>query len=163
MAAGSTYTPIATTTLGSNQTSITFSSLGSYTDLILIFNGKTTSTGGWNFFLRFNGDTSTNYSATVIYGDGTTAASARGTNNTSTGGWFVDGTNPGTVIANIMNYGNSSTFKTVIGRGNNTGIGTDARVGLWRNTSAITSILAYTNGGDWAAGSTFTLYGIAAA
>ena len=35
MAAGSTYTPIATTTLGSNVASYTFSSIaGTYTDLV---------------------------------------------------------------------------------------------------------------------------------
>ena len=41
MAAGSTYTPIATTTLGSAQADVTFSSIsGSYTDLVLIIGGK---------------------------------------------------------------------------------------------------------------------------
>jgi len=163
MAAGSTYTPIATTTLSSSTANVTFSSFSGYTDLVLVFNGRCTSTGGWNFFLQFNGDTATNYSATSIYGDGSNAASGRGSNNASTGGYFVDGTNPGTVISNIMNYSNSTTYKTIIGRGANTGVGADARVGLWRNTAAITSILAYSNGGNWLAGSTFTLYGIVAA
>lgn len=164
MAAGSTYTPIATTTLGSSAASVSFSSFGSYTDLVLIFNGKCTSTGGWNFFLQFNGDTATNYSAVTIYGDSAgNYVGARGNNNASTGGYFVDGTNPGTVISNIMNYSNSSTFKTIIGRGSNATVAVDARAGLWRSTAAITSILAYSNGGDWLAGSTFTLYGITAA
>lgn len=163
MPAGSTYSTIATTTLGSAQANVTFSSFSGYTDLVLVFNGRCTSTGGWNLFLQFNSDTGTNYSATSLYGDGTSAFSARGSNNAAVGGWFVDGTNPGTVIANIMNYSNTSTNKTVIGRGNNTGYGVDARVGLWRNTAAITSMLIYSNGGNWLTGSTFTLYGISAA
>jgi len=163
LAAGSTYTPIATTTLGSAQASVTFSSFAGYTDLVLIFNGRCTSSGGANAFLQFNGDTATNYSSTGMYGDGTTAATFRGTNNASCGGCIVDDVNVGTVIYNIMNYGNSSTYKTVLGRGNNTGQYVDTRVGLWRSTSAITSILMYSNGGNWKIGSTFTLYGITAA
>lgn len=163
MPAGSTYTSIATTTLGSAAANVTFNSFSGYTDLVLVFNGKCTSTGGWNLFLQFNGDTGTNYSATSMYGDGSNAASGRGSGNAAVGGYFVDGTNPGTVIVNIMNYSNSSTNKTIIGRGSNTGVGTDARVGLWRNTAAITSMLIYSNGGNWQAGSTFTLYGITAA
>ena len=163
MAAGRTYEPIATTTLGSATANVTFSSLGSYTDLVLVFYGRCTNSGGGNAFLQFNGDTATNYSATGMYGDGTTASSFRGSNNASTGGCIVDSVNYGTVIYNIMNYRNTSTFKTVIGRGNNTGQYVDTRIGLWRSTSAITSILMYSNAGNWLAGSTFTLYGIAAA
>jgi hypothetical protein len=163
MAAGSTYTPIATTTLGSAAANVTFSSLGSYTDLVLIFNGRCTSAGGANAFLQFNGDTATNYSSTGMYGDGTSVASFRGSNNASCGGCIVDNVNYGTVIYNIMNYANSSSYKTVIGRGSNTGQYVDMRIGLWRSTAAITSILIYSNGGDWLAGSTFTLYGITAA
>lgn len=163
MPAGSTYTPIATTTLGSAAANVTFNSFSGYTDLVLVFNGRCTSTGGWNLFFQFNSDTGTNYSATSLYGTGSSAVSGRGSNNSQLGGWFVDGTNVGTVIAQIMNYSNTSTYKTVIGRGNNTGVGVDARVGLWRNTAAITSMLIYSNGGDWLTGSTFTLYGIASA
>lgn len=165
MAAGSTYTPIATTTLGSAAADYTFSSIPStYTDLVLVFNGRCTSTGGWNLFLQFNGDTSTAYSSTSMYGDGTTAASGRGTNNASTPGFVVDGSNYGQVNASIMNYANTTTYKTVIGRGSTAaGSYVDARVGLWRNTSAINSIRIYSNGGNWQTGSTFTLYGITAA
>ena len=41
-----------------------------------------------------------------------------------------------------------------------------AQVALWRSTSAINTIKIYTGGpsaGNWSVGSTFTLYGIAAA
>ena len=62
-----TYTPIATTTLGSGQTSVTFSSIsGTYTDLILIASASNTG-GATNIRLQFNGDTATNYSSTRIY------------------------------------------------------------------------------------------------
>jgi len=62
-----------------------------------------------------------------------------------------------------MNYANSTTNKTVLSRGNNTGNHTIAYVGLWRSTAAITSMLLGTTGSTWMAGSTFTLYGIKAA
>jgi hypothetical protein len=43
----STYTPIATQTLGSAASSVIFSSIPQgYTDLVLIENGKVTSGGG---------------------------------------------------------------------------------------------------------------------
>jgi len=51
-----TYEPIATTTLGSNQTTITFSSIPStYTDLVIVSNMGTTTAS--YPFIRFNGDT----------------------------------------------------------------------------------------------------------
>ena len=53
-----TYTPIATTTLGSAQSSYTFSSISSaYTDLILIYNGTVTATGK-DVRFYYNGDNS---------------------------------------------------------------------------------------------------------
>jgi hypothetical protein len=75
----------------------------------------------------------------------------------------------GTVITNIMNYSNSTTFKTVLSRYSNgstsNGPGTEAIVGLWQNTSVINSITVKQNTGsnNLDTGSTFTLYGIAAA
>jgi hypothetical protein len=165
MAAGSTYTPIASQTLGSAAANVTFSSLGSYTDLVLVFNGKCASAGGWNLSFRFNGDTGSNYSTVTLYGDGTSPYSARSTNASQAGNYIISGTNQSTVTANIMNYGNSTNLKSIIGTGGDltSGGGVDIRVSTWRNTAPITSILLYSNGGDFVTGSTFTLYGITAA
>jgi hypothetical protein len=60
-----------------------------------------------------------------------------------------------------MNYSNSTTYKTILGRSNAATSGTSAAVGLWRSTSAINSIEIGTV--SFTAGSTFSLYGIAAA
>ena len=162
MAAGSTYTPIATTTLGSNQTTVTFSSLGSYTDIIAVI--EATSVGD-NMLARVNGDTGSNYSYTRLSGNGSAASSARGSNqsylvfdgqaylNTTRGNWIIQ----------FMNCSNTSTFKTIISRGNNASVGVDASVNLWRSTSAITSISFIATSNAYQAGSTFTLYGIQAA
>ena len=170
MAAGSTYTPIATTTLGSAQSSVSFSSLGSYTDIVLVTN-LAISAAGYSALLRFNSDSGSNYSQTQIYGNGTTAGSNRGSNLTQVYlGYTPDaygavGSN--NFIVNIQNYSNSTTYKTVLCRNNNMSSGgtnaTEASVGLWRNTAAITSISITAGSGNLLTGSTFTLYGIAAA
>ena len=77
MAAGSTYTPIATTTASGSASSVTFSSIPStYTDLVIVADilGAASTADA---VLRFNSDTTSNYSETVIRGDGSSAASAR--------------------------------------------------------------------------------------
>ena len=160
-----TYTPIATTTLGSAQASVTFSSIsGSYTDLVLVVNGQAATSQ--QIALQFNSDTGSNYSVTALYGDGTSAASGRTTSQTAmfgAFGWFGNGTQS-TSIIQIQNYSNTTTYKTAIGRGNLSSNYVHAGVGLWRSTSAITSIYIYVNGGyNWTSGTTFTLYGITAA
>jgi hypothetical protein len=161
-----TYTPIATTTLGSSAASYTFSSIPStYTDLRLIVNGVQTGTSG-NPYITINSDTGTNYSITVLSGNGSTATSARSTNASFM--YFgitaeVRNTLIFTATLDLMNYSNTSTFKTVLSRGNNASFGADAIVGLWRNTAAISSITVDLDAGNWNTGTTFTLYGIAAA
>ena len=158
MPAGNTYEAIATQTLGSAAASVTFSSIPStYTDLILIFNG-TGSTGG-NFTFQFNGDTGTNYSATILYGDGSSAGSVRVSNQSSMNIGGV-GTGFTTDIINIMNYSNATTYKTALGRYARPGDEVGAKVGLWRSTSAITSVVVGVSGGNFATGSTFSLYGV---
>jgi len=161
MAAGSTYTPIATTTLGSNQASVTFNSFSGYTDLVVAVNGTMSSTG--NFYVQFNGDTSSNYSVTEMYGDGASAVSARYSSQTYAFCGLL-GTAQGNAILNIQNYANTSTYKTFLARGNYPSGYVIARVGLWRSTAAITSMtFAQASGFTFQTGSTFTLYGLASA
>lgn len=156
-----TYEPIATTTVGTATDTVTFSSIsGSYTDLIIVFNG--TAAASTTAGLRFNSDTGSNYSHTYILGDGSTAFSSRGSNTTFMN-QFYPNTTIGTVIFNIQNYSNTTTYKTVLTRVSNTGNYAGALVGLWRSTSAITSVTLFGNGTNFATGSTFTLYGIKAA
>lgn len=158
----STYTPIATTTLGSNTSSVTFSSIsGSYTDLVLVVAG-TLTTGTDNIALQFNSDTGTNYSVTYILGDGSVASSNR-SSNIANAGRCVMGTSSSSTIYSINNYSNSTTYKTVLGRGGMASYGVDARVSLWRNTAAITSILVFPTSYQFATGCVLTLYGIKAA
>ena len=166
MAAGSTYTPIATATGTGSSGTITFSSIsGSYTDLVLVANGKINS-GTANLQVQFNSDTATNYSTTILYGDGSTAVSDRSTSSAVTYVCWAGYWNPtdmATTIINIQNYSNATTYKTLITRNNAVSYGTEAMVGLWRSTAAINSITLKTSANNFTTASTFTLYGISAA
>jgi len=173
MAAGSTYTPIATTTIGSTTASYTFSSIPStYTDLVLICSGYGASVDGNVFVCQVNGDTGTNYSTTRLSGNGTTASSGRRTSVTraflsDASGLPNSSSQISNYIVNFMNYSNTTTYKTIISRANvasGTYPATEALVNLWRNTAAINEIKVFPDPSEnFAAGFTLTLYGIAAA
>ena len=153
-----TYESIATTTLTSPG-SVTFSSVPqTFTDLVVVVN-VTASQSPVNGGLRFNSDSGTNYSSTRITGDGSSASSSRDTTDDvlRTG---VVSTNS-VVIAQIMNYANTTTYKTVLSRAGGAGDRVAAFVGMWRNTAAITTVQV-TNL-NYPTGTTFTLYGIKAA
>ena len=161
MAAGATYVPIQTQTLGSSGT-VTFSSIPStYTDLVLIVNGTFASSDDGFYIQLGNGsiDTGTNYSTTYLYGTGSSAASGRESNTT---GMQLGraGTSNSTSIISIQNYSNTTTYKTGLGRGNNPSSLVITSVGLWRSTSAVNILKVNTT---FNTGSTFSLYGIASA
>jgi hypothetical protein len=166
MAAGATYVPIATQTLGSATTTYTFSSIPStYTDLILVFGGIINS----NTICRFNGDSGTNYSEHHIFSNN--GAATIGGEVSISQIYIGDYINfpmqdgQSNTILHIQNYTNTNAYKSCLWRLNNgAGSKIQAGVGLWRNTAVISSILFgsdATNGMQ--SGSTITLYGIAAA
>lgn len=155
-----TYEPIATTTLATATSTVTFSSIsGSYTDLILVINHKGTGTS--NICFRLNADSSTNYSRTSINGDGTSVASYRSTND-NLGYIGVATTAFGNTIMQFNNYSNTNTFKTILATTYQSNDSVISRVNLWRSTSAINQI-SLVSGPTYDIGSTFTLYGIKAA
>ena len=164
MSKTATYSLIESQTLTSTQSSISFSSInGGYTDLVLIFDGLGTTGSTNDIGLRLNGDTGTNYSNTLIYGLGSVAGSGRHTGLNFFRGWYLSSTAQTNCIFNIMDYANTTTFKTVIGRSNISNAEVNAAVGLYRSTSAITSLSLTPQGGSsFTSGSTFKLYGIQA-
>jgi hypothetical protein len=163
MAAGKTYEPIATNTLISSSTDVEFNTISSaYTDLVLVIAGKDT-TSTYSPYIQFNGDTATNYSQTNIYGDGSITSSGRAS-NTSTVYLGSLGASQGNMIIHIMNYANTTTFKTALIRINAADFRTYANAILWRSTNAINRVnIKMESGGNFATGTTFTLYGIKAA
>jgi len=166
MSKTATYALIESQVLGSSQASVTFSSIpGTYTDLILVIQAKTTDASTSRLNGQLNSDTGNNYSYTQLTGNGTSAASARIANFS-----ILDfGGHPSTsnsrqaqATIHIMDYSNATTNKTTLIRFDDAGNETAARVGLWRNTAAVTTISMSFGAGNIAIGSTFRLYGIQA-
>lgn len=114
--------------------------------------------------LRFNSDSGSNYSMTRLTGDGSSASSARVSNYTYLPVAGGDLTTQTIAQCNVMNYSNSTTYKTVLSRSDNASSVTAAYVSLWRSTAAITTIdVITTTSATFSVGSTFTIYGILAA
>jgi hypothetical protein len=178
MPAGSTYTPISTTTLGSAQSSVTLSSIPStYTDLFLTCSLRATAAtfNATNYIEpTFNGNTSALYSLTSFFrrtGTITNASNSNANNLRGVAGIATPDLASGIFThftMNIMNYANTSINKTALctsRTGGNLSAMDDVwtAAGLWRNTAAITSITFLPSAGNFETGCTFTLYGIAAA
>ena len=159
-----TYTLIASNTLASVTTEITFSSIPStYTDLVVVVNYKANN-GAKYLTMRLNGDTGTNYSRTEIFATDTAITNQRLANenyayinsvNAPTGTWA-------TFILNLNDYSNTTTYKTILTRANSsTNVGMNTN--LWRSTAAINTIFLTALGSGYDIGSTFRIYGIEAA
>jgi len=165
MAAGVTYDPIATETLSSGTGTVSFTGItASYTDLVLVMNAAT-GVNDADWYIQVNSDTGSNYSwirmaGTTVVGGSSAASSTLGFRVGNMSGSNV-GQNNCTV--NFMNYSNTSVWKSVIARGVNAALLVELTSGLYASTSAISSIQIKTQSGNFSVGSTFTLYGIAAA
>ena len=165
-----TYTLIASNTLGSSAASVTFSSIpNTYTDLVLKCSTRWDgASSDRDINIRFNSDSATNYSVTYITTNGgTTPASGRLSSSTqlspssASQGSTTTANTFSSIDIYIPNYNVAinkpiSVFSAT--ENNATGNFIVADAGLWRNTSAITSItLEITN---FVSGSSFFLYGI---
>ena len=161
-----TYEPIASTTLGSNATNVTFSSIPSiFTDLVLVTFARSTTAGPGNIMVQLNSDTGSNYSDTVLVGEGGVAASSRRSSQTVLYGGAVSGNSQAWSVStyNFMSYSSSSVFKTVLASSATPQTNVTRRVSMWRSTSAVTAMSLSTDVTSFATGSTFSLYGIKAA
>lgn len=162
-----TYDPIATTTLGSAASSITFSSISSaYTDLRLVVSNITTDLAT-NYFVQFNNDTSSNYSYTVLAGDGfnsTYATRAINQVRAPIGVYGGSTTIPSFFAMDIFSYAGSTQKTFLYNRANDlnsTASSVEYFVGLWRSTSAINSIKIFPGASaNFKTNTTATLYGI---
>jgi len=166
--ATNTYVALDKVTVGTATPSITFTGIsGVYTDLVIVTQSKTAS-GALQLQIQVgNGsvDTGANYSGTQVEGTGSSALSRNWTGQNYWQGYYdyMDTADGFMSILNIMNYSNTTTFKTMLNRAGNANTGTVAQAGLWRSTSAINTVKLFPSGsGSFAAGSTFSLYGIAA-
>lgn len=160
-----TYTELRTTVVDVATPTVTFDLTGisGYTDLEIVAQFGITSTSSI-LIARFNSDSGSNYSQTYLFGSGGGGNSSRETNitaiNLATSG-FTSTAHRRACTVKLMNYSNTTTHKTVLIRDNYTQYIVAASVAAWRSTSAITSITLSRGAGNIAAGSTFSLYGIA--
>ena len=170
-----THEPIASFTVsGSSTNPVTFNNIPqTFTDLMLVIYGRSTGTVQLDTTLAYvNFNTGTNnYSNTNFYTDGSSIVANRATNQV----YFGFGAHPaggatanvfGTEVFHILNYTNSTAFKTVLSQASSDLNGSGQMymgVHLWRQTAAITRLDMYTSNPAWAAGSKLTLYGIKAA
>lgn len=175
------YDSIATVTLSSAASSISFTSIpATYKHLQIRGIMQTSGTaGGASLKTNFNSDTAANYSVHQMYGNRGASQTAIGDANTTratyapSGGFqsftAADGANMFTThIIDILNYSNTSIYKTlraVHAREANTAGRIMFESGNWRSTSAINSITFTASDGTTGAVnfnqySSFALYGI---
>jgi hypothetical protein len=160
-----TYEPIATSTIvGTGTSTVTFSSFSGYTDIRLIIFAKSNS--GSADTLKVAVNTSTSISRTYLIGNGSTASAGRQSSEPVVYADDIPASSSSSynfTSMDFLNYSNTTTFKTVLIRSGSGDWITEANVGLFRSTSAITSIRIFADTNAFASSSTFTLYGIAAA
>jgi hypothetical protein len=171
------FDSIATVTVGSGgSATISFTSIPStYKHLQLRISAQTNrGTFGSDYSsITFNGDTGSNYNGHTLGGDGDTPIIGSGVNTTSIGGGATGTTTGGTfsgTIIDILDYANTNKFKSTKTlsandfNGKISGYGGEIYLlsGIWRSTSAISSITINRNSGSlYSQNSIFALYGIA--
>jgi hypothetical protein len=154
----STYTALATVTLGGSDQDITFASIpGTYRDLILVVEG--TSNVSSNAFLQFNGDTTSgNYSNLFANSDGSTTSSGVSATGTYIGGIY--GSNRSINIIQVMDYSATDKHKTRLSRMSVAGAEVSMIASRWANTAAVTSMTFTLAGNTMSTGAILSLYGI---
>jgi hypothetical protein len=166
------YDALATITLSSTATSVIFTGIPTgYKHLQLRVFSRTARSGvdRDGIFIQANGDTANNYNSHLIYGSGTTAgAYVPGTMPQMQLGIGAGATAPanvfGAAVIDLLDYENVNKFKTFRGFTgvDNNGAGeVSLNSGLWRSTSAVTSIRVFNESGtNFQINTQFALYGI---
>ena len=164
------FQSIATTTVGAGgQTTITFSSIPStYKHLQLRLFGRATGSSDYaTQYAVFNSDTGSNYAYHQLFAEGASFTSSASTSTSFIAlQLFAGGLSSanifGGIIVDILDYADTNKFKTVrqLGGVDRSGSGyIILNSGLWRSTSAISSISMGTDG-NFAQYTHAALYGI---
>jgi hypothetical protein len=141
-----------------------------YTDLQVLFSGRSNASGrvGVAVNISFNGSTSNRSSKTLYASNGTP-----GSDNFTTNIWTQDGATAASATSNtfsnyslyIPNY-TSSNYKSLsvdsVPENNGSTLTLGFTAGLWSSTAAITSITLTPEFGSFVEGSSISLYGISA-
>jgi hypothetical protein len=160
---------ISSQTLGTAAASVTFSAIpATYTDLVLrmSLNVNIPSVDADTFYTVFNNDTTTKYSTTFMFGDGSTVASSRQSNAAFMNLGYNTIPSETNVFSNteiyIPNYALSVTHpSSTISAGEGTSFAfLAATAGRYNSATAITQIEIKNIYYSFIAGSSFYLYGI---
>jgi len=161
--------PIASQTVtGSSVATIAFNSIPQgYQDLRAVCYVRSTYSGADFFATNPNSNGSAICSFTHLFGNGSSASSDRGSSASFEWRDYVDARQTSGIFSSIsvdiLNYANTSTYKTAIGRNAsdwNGGGFSHLTVNLFRSTSAITSLSFFGYNGNIAVGSQISLYGV---
>jgi len=167
-----TYSLIEANTLSSSAASVAFSSIpATYTDLVLRISARCADTGVYGGLkFTFNSDTASNYSFTVMYGNGSSLAGDADTAIANARAKFTITASNATAdtFGNLEIYIPSylaSVRKPLSALGAGETNAATAYMGqnanLWKNTAAITSIqISEIFSTNLLTGSSFYLYGI---
>ena len=167
----STYTLISSNVLATSAASVTFSAIPStYTDLVVRASIRSDQ-GSVNtdVLVSYNAVGGTSYSRIWLQGNGATATSGLTANtsatnvlNSAVGGGATSNTfsNWELYIPSYTASQNKPYGAFAVGENNATTAYILGVAGLFRNTSAISSILLEPGGGNFVSGSSFYLYGI---
>ena len=154
---------IDSNTLSASASSVTFSVIPQgYRDLVLVIDFVAAS-GFVAPNIQLNSDTGTNYSYVLADGRGTSAISGAGSGQTQLYGTnSVSSGDSGMAVVQFMDYSATDKHKTILTRANNTQTNSTVRMSAqrWANTSAITQIFVFDSSDNFAAGSTFYLWGL---
>ena len=156
-----TYPALATVTLGSSASSVTFSSIpATYRDLVLVVQANQPSGTPVALWMSINGG-GTDAGSTVFMGGSGSSGSSYTSARLNIGD-LVTGVGQMHRVQ-IMDYSATDKHKTYLARFDRADYGTIAIAGRWTSTSAITSIQVVPESfRSFASGGTFNLYGIVA-
>jgi hypothetical protein len=162
------YELISTEILGSAQSSITFSSLGTYSSIykhlqIRAVARKSDTSNEQR--ITFNGDTGSNYALHYLYGNGTSVQSGGGSSNSFIANYPFAGSNFtadafGAYVMDILDPYSTTKNTTIRQLSALSNVEIQLSSGFWNNTASITSISLTTGSGNLVAGSRFSIYGI---
>ena len=153
--------------LNASAATVTFVNIpqSGYTDLKIVMSARSDNTDDY-FGLTFNGSSSS-FTSRSIQGNGSSASSATRSDNFFVGTVVQSSLTANTFSNNeiyIPNYrsSNNKSFSfDAVQENNATSALSELFAGLWSNTAAITSIGFVKASGNFVAGSTFSLYGVA--
>lgn len=150
------WKPLATTTLSSSASTVSFGSIPSgYSDLMVVADFQA-STGGL-FGMRLNNDSSTSYHRRYLIGGGTSATGGGDSSYT----YFrvkATGTFRTIIEAQVFDYSKTNKQKMTLFRCN-ASAETVLTAGNYPQTTAVSSVECILTTGTFNAGATFSLWG----